>query len=68
MEVPLVNAMCPPGLEYLARIDQLLIKQKVNITQVFTGCEMNFKFNVKNTLGQDVRKLALFISFSLNFG
>ena len=29
MQAPAVPANCPPGLEYLASIDQLLVKQKI---------------------------------------
>lgn len=28
---------CPPGLEYLTSIDQLLVKQKVELLEAFTG-------------------------------
>lgn len=46
--------ICPPGLEYLSTIDQLLVQQKVELIEVITGFETNNKFNVKNTLGQKV--------------
>lgn len=45
---------CPPGLEYLASIDQLLVKQKVELLEAFTGFETNNKFTIKNSLGQKV--------------
>lgn len=54
MDIPLGMPNCPPGLEYLTSLDQLLIKQKVNITEIFTGLEMNYAFEVKNSLGQNV--------------
>lgn len=57
MDIPLGIPNCPPGLEYLSALDQLLIKQKVNITGVFTSLEMNMKFTVKNALGQDVSEM-----------
>ncbi|XP_076825177.1 phospholipid scramblase 1-like isoform X2 [Clavelina lepadiformis] len=45
---------CPRGLEYLSQIDQLLIHQKVELLEAFTGFETNNKYEVKNTLGQKV--------------
>lgn len=45
---------CPPGLEYLTSIDQLLVKQKVELLEAFTGFETNNKFTIKNSLGQKV--------------
>lgn len=45
---------CPPGLEYLLHIDQLLVKQQVELLEVLCGCEMNNKYKIKNTMGQDV--------------
>ncbi|XP_073989540.1 phospholipid scramblase 1 isoform X4 [Rhodnius prolixus] len=45
---------CPPGLEYLTTIDQLLIHQKVELLEAFTGFETKNKFTVKNSLGQKV--------------
>lgn len=49
---PSIN--CPPGLEYLVGVDQLLVQQKVELIEAITGFETNNKFNVKNTLGQKV--------------
>lgn len=34
---------CPPGLEYLSLLSQLLIKQKVELMEAFTGFETNNK-------------------------
>ncbi len=40
---------CPPGLEYLSLLDQLLIKQKVELLEAFTGFETNNKvFDMRN--------------------
>lgn len=62
MSVPIVIPNCPSGLEYLALIDQLLVKQKVELFEAFTGFETNNKYVIKNTLGQNVRN----VSFSIN--
>ncbi|XP_031637862.1 phospholipid scramblase 2-like [Contarinia nasturtii] len=50
------NAMpiCPPGLEYLTAVDQLLIKQKVEIAEAFIGFETKNKYVIKNSMGQNV--------------
>jgi len=45
---------CPPGLEYLTQIDQLLCKQQIELLEMFTGFETNNKYKIKNTLGQNV--------------
>ncbi|XP_054731734.1 phospholipid scramblase 2-like isoform X4 [Anastrepha obliqua] len=45
---------CPRGLEYLTMVDQLLVKQKVELLEAFTGFETNNKFSIKNALGQKV--------------
>lgn len=60
MNVPLGIPNCPPGLEYLTTIDQLLVKQKVELLEAFTGFETNNKFTIKNSLGQKVRLAELF--------
>ncbi|XP_077296213.1 phospholipid scramblase 1 isoform X3 [Arctopsyche grandis] len=54
MNIPQGPANCPPGLEYLSLIDQLLVHQKVEILEVLTGFETNNKFTVKNSIGQKV--------------
>ncbi|XP_076435716.1 phospholipid scramblase 1-like isoform X1 [Babylonia areolata] len=53
--VPMAGpANCPPGLEYLASVDQLLVKQKMEALEAFTGFETNNKYEVLNTMGQRV--------------
>lgn len=54
MSLPQGVQHCPPGLEYLSTIDQLLVKQKVELFEAFTGFETNNKFTIKNSLGQKV--------------
>ncbi|XP_013065706.2 phospholipid scramblase 1-like isoform X1 [Biomphalaria glabrata] len=43
---------CPPGLEYMAAIDQLICKQEVSLFEVLTGIEAVNKYRVFNTLNQ----------------
>lgn len=45
---------CPPGLEYLCEVDQLLVKQQVELFEVFTGWETANRYKVQNSLGQQV--------------
>ena len=45
---------CPPGLQYLAMIDQLVVKQKVELLEAFSGFETNNKYKIFNSLGQMV--------------
>ncbi|XP_023680219.1 phospholipid scramblase 1-like [Paramormyrops kingsleyae] len=54
MPIPQRPPGCPPGLEYLTQIDQLLIHQKVDLTEVILGWETNNKYQIKNSLGQHV--------------
>jgi len=44
----------PPGLEYLTQIDQLVVKQKKDMIEIFTGWEQANKFVIMNSLGQQV--------------
>ncbi|KAF5895040.1 phospholipid scramblase 2-like, partial [Clarias magur] len=46
----------PPGLEYLAQIDQILIHQKVELLEAFIGFETNNQYEVKNSMGQKIYK------------
>lgn len=45
---------CPPGLEYLSVIDQLLVKQKIELIEVLTDFETKNKYVIANTLGQQI--------------
>ena len=49
---------CPPGLQYLTMVDQLLIKQKVEVLEVVTGIETANKYEVLNSMGQHVGGLS----------
>ncbi|XP_071534250.1 phospholipid scramblase 1-like [Panulirus ornatus] len=42
----------PPGLEYLTQLDQVLVHQVHEVFELLSGCEMNNKYVLKNTLGQ----------------
>jgi len=44
----------PPGLEYLTQIDQLLVHQQVEMFEMITGWETCNKYQIKNSLGQQV--------------
>lgn len=55
----LVPVDCPPGLEYLALIDQIIIKQKLEMLEAVAGVngyglETANKYRIKNSLGQNV--------------
>lgn len=54
MNMPHNVANCPPGLEYLTMIDQLLVHQKVELLEAFTGFETANKYSIKNSLGQKI--------------
>uniref|UniRef100_A0A1B6DDB4 Phospholipid scramblase n=1 Tax=Clastoptera arizonana TaxID=38151 RepID=A0A1B6DDB4_9HEMI len=45
---------CPPGLQYLCSIDQLLVHQEVELLEVLTTYETKNKYTVKNSVGQKV--------------
>ncbi|NXK35350.1 PLS1 scramblase, partial [Piprites chloris] len=54
MPIPPSIPNCPPGLEYLTQIDQILIHQEIELLEVLTGFETNNKYELKNALGQRV--------------
>lgn len=43
----------PVGLEYLAQLDQVLVKQVLEVFEIFSGCEMDNKYILKNSMGQE---------------
>lgn len=53
----MVPLNCPPGLEYLTMIDQLIVKQKLEMLEAAAGVmgyglETANKYKIKNVLGQ----------------
>nr|XP_012419745.1 PREDICTED: phospholipid scramblase 1 isoform X2 [Odobenus rosmarus divergens] len=45
---------CPPGLEYLSQIDQILVHQQIELLEVLTGFESNNRYEIKNSFGQRI--------------
>lgn len=45
---------CPPGLEYLAAVDQLLVHQMFEIIELLLPYEQQNKYVIKNTMNQFV--------------
>ena len=45
---------CPPGLEYLITVDQILVEQVPSLLEAFTGWDTNNKYVVKNMAGQQI--------------
>ncbi|XP_064120823.1 phospholipid scramblase 1-like [Macrobrachium nipponense] len=43
----------PPGLEYLAELDQVLIEQIISAWECLSGCEVKNKYILKNPMGQE---------------
>ena len=49
---PVINTAVPPGLEYLAQLDQVLIKQIKELFEILTGWETKNKYRILNSMGQ----------------
>ncbi|XP_060570995.1 phospholipid scramblase 1-like [Ruditapes philippinarum] len=45
---------CPPGLEYLAQVDKLVIKEQPNIIEMVAHAEQENVYNIFNASGQQV--------------
>ncbi|XP_068200348.1 phospholipid scramblase 1-like [Palaemon carinicauda] len=43
----------PPGLEYLAQLDTVLVKQKCEVFEILPGCETNNQYILKNNSGYE---------------
>ena len=54
ISVPEPVPNCPIGLEYLLHVDQLLVKQGIEMAEVMTGWETANKYSILNTMGQKV--------------
>ncbi|XP_054441029.1 phospholipid scramblase 2-like, partial [Pteronotus mesoamericanus] len=52
MPAPLPPPDCPPGLEYLSKVDKILIHQQVDLMEVIINVKACNKYEIKNSLGQ----------------
>ncbi|RUS78577.1 hypothetical protein EGW08_013645 [Elysia chlorotica] len=54
MWMPVVQSIpdCPKGLEYLTKLDQVLVKQKTHMLEVFLDWECSNKYKILNNQGQ----------------
>lgn len=50
---PMGGQHIPPGLEYLAQLDQVLIQQIISLCELFSGWEVKNKYILKNSMGQE---------------
>ncbi|GMS87274.1 hypothetical protein PENTCL1PPCAC_9449, partial [Pristionchus entomophagus] len=54
MPKPPESSDIPPGLEYLALVDRILVRQKRELLEIVTGWETNNKYVIMNGVGQQV--------------
>ncbi|XP_068229315.1 phospholipid scramblase 1-like [Palaemon carinicauda] len=47
------NNYIPPGLEYLAQLDQVIIKQIISACELLSGCEVKNRYILVNSMGQE---------------
>ncbi|KAG8136014.1 putative Phospholipid scramblase protein [Naja naja] len=47
-----VPPKCPPGLEYLSQMDQIIVDQQLELMEMISGYETCNKYEVKNAMGQ----------------
>lgn len=54
MPIPTNVSNCPPGLEYLTAIDQLIVDQQVELIEALTNIECANKYKIVNSQNQQV--------------
>ncbi|XP_062595517.1 phospholipid scramblase 1-like [Saccostrea cucullata] len=42
----------PPGMDYLSALDQIIVKQRIELLEIITGFETRNKYDVMNSVGQ----------------
>lgn len=55
MTIPQNIPNCPSGLEYLSQLEQLLVRQEIDLAKLFHNFESNYEFTILNRNGQYVR-------------
>ena len=58
---------CPPGLEYLTALDQIVVKQEIELLKAFTGFPQNHKYKILNNQGQQIYFAAEDTGICMNF-
>lgn len=53
-QYPVLIPDCPPGLEYLAAVNSMFVRQKVELLEAFTGFETKNKYTIKDAAGQKI--------------
>ncbi|XP_054768686.2 phospholipid scramblase 2-like [Lytechinus pictus] len=54
MPAPQAIPGCPPGLEYMVQLDQLLVHQQIELAEMITNINFENKYMIKNSMGQQV--------------
>ena len=49
---PKMANVCPSGLDYLAQLDQVVVKQLKEMLEIVCGCETENKYRLMNSMGQ----------------
>ncbi|XP_065285888.1 phospholipid scramblase 1-like isoform X2 [Dermacentor albipictus] len=58
MPKPATSVVCPPGLEYLTTIDQVIIAQQKEIIEAISGIEFSNSYVAKNSAGQFIYNIS----------
>eukprot|EP00057_Strongylocentrotus_purpuratus_P028706 XP_011683180.1 PREDICTED: phospholipid scramblase 2 isoform X2 [Strongylocentrotus purpuratus] len=54
MPAPQAIPGCPPGLEYMVQLEQLLVHQQIELAEMITNINFENKYMIKNSMGQQV--------------
>ncbi|XP_017840880.1 phospholipid scramblase 2-like [Drosophila busckii] len=54
MNAPGRSQNCPPGLEYLMVLDQIIIQERLNVLEIVLGFDFSSLFDIKNMWGQNI--------------
>ncbi|XP_067118478.1 phospholipid scramblase 1-like [Centruroides vittatus] len=52
MPLPSTTMQCPPGLQYLISLDELILDRQEEVLDIMSGLEGNYRYIVKNRFGE----------------